>query len=91
MTYAWVVTRDLLDGKDVSINGPRGCAFTAEHITQNGIAFRMRDDDGVPYYQGFYLGPDTEDMFGPLDDYGTPNSGCTEIQYRDADGNWKTL
>lgn len=43
--------------------------------------FQMRDDDGELYYTGLYIGPDDENMFGPLDDFGMPNAGATEISY----------
>lgn len=46
--------------------------------------FRMYDDDGALYYTGRYLGPDDDGMFGPLDDFGKPNAGCTDIHYYDA-------
>lgn len=41
-------------------------------------AFRMYDDDGELYYSG-WAKPDTE--FDPLEDFGTPNAGCTSISY----------
>jgi hypothetical protein len=47
--------------------------------------FKIYDDDGELYYTGLYVGPDGadlgEDAFGPLDDFGTPNAGATEIRY----------
>jgi hypothetical protein len=62
--------------------------------------FRMRDGDGNLYYTGVLTGqPDpcgSEGGFEPLDDYGTPNAGCTSIEYltgRDASGKetWEQL
>jgi hypothetical protein len=45
--------------------------------------FRMYDDDGELYYTGLFAGDaDSEDGFGPLDDFGRPNAGATEIKYR---------
>ena len=29
--------------------------------------------------------------FEPLDDFGTPYAGCTEIRSQQPDGTWKTL
>lgn len=63
----------------------------AEGMTQR---FRMLDDDGQVYYEG-YMVPfedhdDNSDGFEPLDDFGMPNSGCTELQYWDKTG-WTTL
>lgn len=49
--------------------------------------FKMYDDDGELYYSGeLYFDSDPCDMtaeavFGPLDDFGTPNAGATEIRY----------
>jgi len=43
--------------------------------------FRMYDDDGEMYYEGIATPDDGEDGFAPLDDFGTPNAGCTEIRY----------
>jgi hypothetical protein len=69
-----------------------------------GTRFRMLDDDGEIYYYGRWLEEDecTEDYyaepeFSPLDNFGAPNAGCTEIQYdhgkRDAKGKvmWESL
>ena len=43
--------------------------------------FKVYDDDGELYYTGLYIGPDDEEMFGPLEDFGTPNAGAAEIRY----------
>lgn len=71
-----------------------------------GTRFRMLDDDGEIYYYGRWLEEDdctsdyedyAEPEFSPLDNFGAPNAGCTEIQYdngkRDAKGKviWETL
>jgi hypothetical protein len=72
-----------------------------------GTRFRMLDDDGEIYYYGRWLEQDDctadyEDYYGepefsPLDCFGRPNAGCTEIQYdngkRDSKGKviWETL
>ena len=66
----------------------------------SGQRFNLFDDDGGLMYAGRIIvtdaagAPDTdlgEDHFGPLDDFGAPNAGCTYIQYRNAHGNWDTL
>jgi hypothetical protein len=41
--------------------------------------FRLVDDDGRIAYEGIYWGPDDETLFAPLEDFGAPNVGCTEI------------
>lgn len=74
-----------------------------------GTRFRMLDDDGEIYYYGRQLEESectdayengfwgAESEFAPLDNFGRPNAGCTEIQFdngkRDAKGKvvWETL
>lgn len=91
---AWTITRDHLAEPDarpatnynaVGIVGPRGTTLTAKQIAEHPDAkpFRMSDDDGTPYYEGFLIG----DEFAPLDDFGEPNAGCTGIQVQE-NGEW---
>jgi hypothetical protein len=49
----------------------------------------MYDDDSELYYAGKIWGD--FDGFEPLDDFGMPNGGCTQISLRDADGVFHTL
>jgi len=51
------------------------------------LRFRMRDDDGAVYVSGVCT-PETE--FEPLDDYGMPGLGCTEIEFYEK-GRWSVL
>lgn len=88
--YGWVITWTH-DGEPTGTHGPRRSTFTAEQIKAEGREFRMLDDDGEHYYRGFYLGPDDESMFGPLDDFGMPNAGATSIEYRNPAGGWDLL
>jgi hypothetical protein len=54
--------------------------------------FKLLDDDGIVYCHGKYLGPDDENMFSPLDDWGRGGLGCTTIQYRNkTTGKFDTL
>lgn len=52
-----------------------------------GLTFTMYDDDGERYYKGRAVvsGDKTFDdemvCAGPLDDFGTPNAGATEIRW----------
>lgn len=105
MPYAWVITKSYIEdsapqGKPttVDVTGPRRA--TDEQIAlarSQGVAFAMYDDDGELYYRGKFWGEDSsvaslsEDAFGPLEDYGTPNAGCTEIRYRAPDGTYQEL
>ena len=51
----------------------------------------MYDDDGELYYTGFMVLFDGGDEFGPLEDFGGPNAGCTEIRIKNAAGEWETV
>lgn len=78
--YSWVITKDLIsNGEDVGRMGPHNCELDAKDVKENGKKFTMYDDDGGHYYTGFIIGK--YDGFEPLDDFGTPNAGCTEIKY----------
>ena len=94
---AWTITRDHLadpdarqgtNGNAVGIIGPRGTTLTAKQIAEHPDAkpFRMTDDDGNLYYEGFLIG----DEFAPLDDFGEPNAGCTGIQVKE-NGLWREV
>jgi hypothetical protein len=97
--YAWMIDKDYIDsegakGEPVQVFGPR--TATEEQMARlqkgEGRAFRIYDDDGIRYYSGRIVDSDrgSETDFGPLDDYGTPNAGATEIRYFDK-GKWQTL
>lgn len=94
MNYAWIIDEDHLDGEGTGTTGPRDAPaelLTKLTGTSEGDKFRMYDDDEELYYSGRLLGDDPS-LFEPLDDYGTPNAGCTEIRYRnDEKGVWETL
>ena len=92
--YQWTITKDHLpesgEKNDVGKVGPRTATMTAEEIAGNpeGQQFRMLDDDRQLYYEGVIVGD--HDGFEPLDDFGTPNAGCTIIQYQE-NGQWTDL
>lgn len=52
--------------------------------------FRLLDDDGEVYAHGLASDEDTEMAFEPLD-LAMGLWGCTEIQFKNKDGEWKTL
>lgn len=88
---AFAITVDHIDdGDSLRTIGPRGTKLTYDDIVNHPQAkpFRMFDDDGELYYEGFLVG---EDEFQPLDCFGMPNSGCTTIQYKNANGVWENL
>ena len=86
--YAWMITRDHLDNSDATIIGPWDASHTPEDIAKNGTAFRMYDDDGELYYSGRIVGD--FDGLEPLEDFGMPAAGCTEIRLF-MDGKWRTV
>jgi hypothetical protein len=97
-SYAWVITRDHISEPpacDAGTQGPRDATATQlQAASKAGTPFKMYDDDGILYYEGRCWsedGTDSEDGFGPLDDFGTPNAGCTEIRYRQPGGQYVTL
>ena len=88
----WTITKDHIDnGSAVGIVGPRSATLDAEAIKAGGTHFRMYDGDGVLYYEGYSTSSDDEAAFGPLDNFGEPNAGCTGIKYRQASGRYEWL
>ena len=67
----WEITQDCLTGETISIKS-RG-----HDGRELPYRFRMLDGDGEVYFEGRSNDNDTEGLFAPLDDYGTPDSGCT--------------
>lgn len=70
-----------------TVAGPHDApdALLAELAAGKGITFRIRDDDGELYYTGRFVPAglsDSAEGFGPLDGFGTPNAGATEIEYK---------
>jgi hypothetical protein len=105
--YAWLVVTDHLDGSDADVTGPWGASEERIARLREAAAagperageypdaewFQMLDDDGELYYTGVRAGESQyDDGFEPLDDFGKPNAGCTEIRYLNtATGEWVTL
>jgi len=73
--YRWKITKDRIDTGAEGTEGPRNLDPT---IKSNPARFSMYDDDGECYYEGMIYGE--FDGFEPLDGFGTPNAGCTEIR-----------
>lgn len=68
----------------VGVAGPRGYTGDGTELKEE---FRMYDDDGELYYSGRCK----ERGFAPLDNFGMPNAGCTEIRFKNKQGQWETL
>jgi hypothetical protein len=86
----WIITTDFIEPS----NNRRGewlyasPRFPGNFTVANlPIEFRLYDGDGNLYYEGRMQNED----FDPLDDFGGPNAGCTEIKTRSAGGAWTTL
>lgn len=103
---AFMITKDKIESDAVGVIGPRGAseADVKRLKAGEGVRFRMLDDDQEIYYYGRRLEESDADAdyyaepeFSPLDCFGTPNAGCTEIQYdngvRDSKGKvvWESL
>jgi len=90
---AWYITKDHI-GTDAV--GKWNGRFIPKHNNFEfckkvcKFKFRMLDDDGIVYYEGYSSSKNSEMAFDPLDDFGTPYAGATEIQYRE-NGKWETL
>lgn len=95
MSYGWIITFDNLDaGTTHSARGTVGPGvISPEHEIAlkvgEGETFRMFDDDRNLSFIGKIIGDYSG--FEPLDDFGTPNSGCTGIQYRAKGKEWEWL
>jgi hypothetical protein len=86
------------DGKEQT---PDVCEFKTVYVRSRGFneakkdtcihPFLIFDDDGNLYYSGMCDTCDDEEAMGPLDNYGTPNAGATEIRYKNADGIFESL
>lgn len=73
---------------EAGVSGPRDIKYTRVQIglaLSIGRKWRMYDDDGILCYEGYIwvsngeIGGDAD--FAPLDDFGAPNAGATDIKY----------
>jgi len=92
----WVITKVAkgsgLEQSEVGTMGPSGSTLPKEEILKNGQSFKMYDGDGNLYYTGKCVHDGGEDtVFAPLDDFGRPNAGCTEIRYKNSAGEYETV
>jgi hypothetical protein len=91
--YGWIIDLDLIeDGDDNGQMGPRNMHPAVQQSLMNGggATFKMLDDDREHYYTGRWIedavaiglmqASDVDDYSSvgdPLEDFGTPNAGCT--------------
>jgi len=103
---AFIITRDYVAEGSEKATGLIGPAMATERDVERlkageGTKFRMLDDDGRVYYHGRRLdGSECEEQyedfygepeFSPLDCFGRPNAGCTDIQEKDENGKWQSI
>ena len=96
--YGWIITKEfdaVKSGEKSSVGtvGPSGITEDVQARLQKGegTKFRLYDDDGELYAEGLQISDGGEDgEFAPLDDFGMPNWGCTEIKQL-LNGEWKTV
>jgi hypothetical protein len=90
-TYHWMIDKayGACGNQTLPVHGPHDCDAD-EAFGPQAERFLLLDDDGEIYYGGIIQGTDYEG-FEPLDDYGTPNAGATEIQYQNPEGEWVIL
>jgi hypothetical protein len=91
----WIIDRDHLadasarapsNANAVGMRGPYDYEGDGSELT---LAFQMKDDDGILYYEG-RMHEDCEG-FEPLDDFGMPNAGCTSIWLKNAKSEWEMI
>jgi hypothetical protein len=90
--------RDTLTWKNCDVAGPSDA--TEEEIAlarSKGQPFRLMYDGDGPAAKGRIWVSDTphardsEACWQPLEDFGEGSYGCTEVQYRNAKGEWESL
>jgi len=81
--YRWKITKDWIDDGTNSREGTEGPRNLNDSISDNAAEFKLYDDDGNLYYEGIIYGD--YEGFEPMDDFGTPNAGCTMMKL---DGEW---
>jgi len=73
-SYYWKIESDYVGTDAEGVEGPSGCDTS---MRTNPGCFAMYDDDHEFYYEGMIYGD--YNGFEPLDDFGRPNAGATQI------------
>ena len=84
----WRIDRDCLEpagSEDSAVGFGQGSTLELKPYHKRK-RFRLLDDDGEIYYAGW----STSESFAPLD-WAAHYAGCTEIQYRNRNGEWEAL
>jgi len=77
--YAWCITHNHLKDEDCEIIGPEKAP--ARLLSMVGKRFKLYDEEGELYFSGSLHGQYTGHE--PIDDFGQPQYGCTEIRFDD--------
>lgn len=97
--YGWLITRDFYaqrtgDQSSVGTIGPSSISKDVEERLKKGegVKFRLYDGDDELYAEGLQIEGNSgaDGSFAPLDDYGMPNWGCTDMKQLQ-NGKWETL
>ena len=93
--YCWVITEDAVAGYDgaepssVGTSGPgQAVAGDVTEALTAGRFFRLVDGQGRELVVGRLYDPSGQNELAPLDDFGRPNLGALNIEFR-AEGNWQ--
>ena len=83
--YAWIIYFDHVENRRVEVVGPSDVNpdLVIALKRSGGEPFELYDDDGNLYFSGAILGDYSG--FEPLDDYGMPAAGCTQVKLN---GEW---
>lgn len=84
----WKITRDLINEAGGKKHAESRTWDEGKAKTQTLFAFRLLDDDGEIYFHGVST---SNESFAPLNNYGMPGYGCTDIQYKNEKGKWESL
>jgi len=84
ITHSWIeevgVVGDERKKTPIDVVGPRTCPPDEDDHKFKWTEFRIYDDDGELYYEGI-MNEHCEGL-DPLDDFGTPNAGATELRIK---------
>ncbi|MGH3151953.1 MAG: hypothetical protein ACRDOB_14695 [Streptosporangiaceae bacterium] len=93
--YCWVITEDAVAGYDgaepsaVGKSGPgRAVAEDVTEALSAGRYFRLVDGKGRGLVIGKLYDPSGQNELAPLDDFGRPELGALNIEFR-AEGDWQ--
>lgn len=89
----WKITRNMIDGREANCKKYLAKDWSEEAVkkARKLYKFRLSDDDGEIYFYGVSTDCRSEAAFRPLDEFGKPGYGCTNIEYKNENGHWELL